>query len=234
MQPHTRSLPLFPLEAVVLFPGMPLQLHVFEERYKAMVAACEASDRLFGVVLIRSGREVGAPAETEEIGCTARIEEIERLPGGRMNLLAVGQHRFRLENEPTVSESGYLVGEAALTLIEPAPADVPGELIRDVVHLLDAYGDLLKRLVGRTVVAEDAALSDTDPVALSFALGAALHVSPRERQQLLELDDAVARLTAEQLLLQREVSRLKQEAKLAGLVRNSTGSDKSIGPFSVN
>lgn len=218
----------------MLFPGMPLQLHVFEDRYRAMIAECEASDRLFGVVLIRSGREVGATPETEEVGCTARIQEIERLPGGRMNLLAVGEHRFRLENEPIVSNNGYLVGEAALTVSEPVPGDLPGGLIGDVVQLLGVYADLLKRLVGRGVVAEDAGLSHADPVALSFVVGGALHVALHERQQLLELDDAVARLTAEQLLLQREVSRLKQEVKLAGLVRKATGSDNSIGPFSVN
>ena len=55
-----RVLPLFPLDQVVLFPGMSLPLHIFEDRYKVMIGACQVTDRLFGVLLIRSGSEVGA------------------------------------------------------------------------------------------------------------------------------------------------------------------------------
>src|ERR671932_1191815 len=100
-----RELPLFPLR-VVLFPGMRLPLHIFEERYKLMIGTCMVTDQTFGVALIRSGREVGGPAETYPTGTTARIIQMERLPEGRMNLVAVGVDRFRLlhrlEGEPYV------------------------------------------------------------------------------------------------------------------------------------
>ncbi|HQF70729.1 MAG TPA: LON peptidase substrate-binding domain-containing protein, partial [Promineifilum sp.] len=67
------ELPLFPLN-LVLFPGMPLPLHIFEERYKEMVADCLRENRPFGVVLIAEGRaEGGAPARPHVVGCTAEI-----------------------------------------------------------------------------------------------------------------------------------------------------------------
>src|SRR5215510_2241307 len=106
-----RVLPLFPLEQVVLFPGMPLPLRIFEERYKVMIGACQVTDQLFGVVLIRSGKEVGAPAEPERVGCTARMHRVERMPDGQMFILTMGEQRFRLINPARVMAEGYLVGD---------------------------------------------------------------------------------------------------------------------------
>ena len=77
------ELPLFPLN-VVLFPGMSLPLHIFEERYKAMIGACSEHDTPFGVLLIKEGQEVGDPAEPFQVGTTARITEVQQLEDGRM------------------------------------------------------------------------------------------------------------------------------------------------------
>src|SRR5207302_8756136 len=89
-----RVLPLFPLEQVVLFPGMSLPLHVFEERYKVMIGACQVTDQLFGVLLIKSGSEVGAPAQPELVGGAARMLRIDRLPDARMTILTIAEQRF--------------------------------------------------------------------------------------------------------------------------------------------
>ena len=80
------KLPLFPLRTV-LFPGMPLALHIFEDRYKEMMRRCIERSSPFGVVLIKHGDEVGPAAEPYAIGCTARVVQVEPLPEGRMNLL---------------------------------------------------------------------------------------------------------------------------------------------------
>ena len=89
------DLSLFPLETV-LFPGTPVQLHIFEPRYRAMIQLCLDENRPFGVALIRQGLEVGGPAEPYRVGCTARIVDVERLPDGKMNLTALGDERFRI------------------------------------------------------------------------------------------------------------------------------------------
>ena len=98
-------LALFPLNTV-LFPGMPLPLHIFEERYKIMIGRCIDEDRPFGVVLIQSGTEVGNPAVPHVVGTTALIAAVKRLEDGRMNLIAVGQERFR-----SLEEFNKLIGQ---------------------------------------------------------------------------------------------------------------------------
>ena len=80
------ELPLFPLNTV-LFPGMPIKLHIFEERYKLMISRCYTEGQPFGVALIKSGNEVGRKAEPFLVGCTAVITELEPLPDGRMNIV---------------------------------------------------------------------------------------------------------------------------------------------------
>ena len=96
LAPGTRVLPLFPLN-VVLFPDAAIPLHIFEERYKLMVQMCLDGDSQFGVVLIKSGSEVGDPAEPHGVGTVARIIDVERLDEGRMRLAIVGRERFRIE-----------------------------------------------------------------------------------------------------------------------------------------
>ncbi len=89
-------LPIFPLNTV-LFPGMPLNLHIFEERYKHMIRRCIDQREAFGVVLIQHGAEANGPLpRPHAVGCTARISKMERLPEGRMVISAIGDERFRI------------------------------------------------------------------------------------------------------------------------------------------
>jgi Lon protease-like protein len=89
-------MPLFPLRTV-LFPGAPLPLRIFEERYKTMVRELIQSGGEFGVLLIREGNEVGGGATPYEFGTLARIEEWQELQGGRFALDTRGTRRFRLK-----------------------------------------------------------------------------------------------------------------------------------------
>jgi len=103
------ELPLFPLHTV-LCPGVALPLHVFEPRYRALVARCLKEGTPFGVVLIRDGREVGAgPTSIATVGTVAEIREAGKFSDGRYELLIVGVRRFRVESV-TVGREPYLVG----------------------------------------------------------------------------------------------------------------------------
>jgi hypothetical protein len=93
----TQPLRLFLLNTV-LFPGMELPLHVFEERYKQLVSESLADDEPFGVLLIEDGREVGDPtARAVRVGCTARIENAAPIEGGRLMIATRGERRFRIQ-----------------------------------------------------------------------------------------------------------------------------------------
>ena len=208
-----RVLPLFPLEQVVLFPGMSLPLRIFEERYKVMIGACQVTDQLFGVVLIRSGREVGDPADPEHVGCTARMVRVDRIPDGRMHILTVGEQRFRLLGNARVMPEGYLVGDVQL-LTDEVTTTIDASLVAQISQEFTRYQQAVLGLTGRADPVRSAELPK-DPVRLSYRIAATLFVDPQERQRLLEIDDVPARLQQELVLLKREMP-------------------KTIGPFSLN
>src|SRR3979411_1776213 len=98
-------LPLFLLRSV-LFPHMPMSLHVFEARYQEMRRDCLDAGSSFGVVAIRDGKEVGGDAVPRAVGTVARIVRVDRLPDGRMNLLLTGGSRFRVGRQGQGQASG--------------------------------------------------------------------------------------------------------------------------------
>ena len=202
-------LPLFPL-STVLFPGMRLPLHVFEERYRLLAAHLEArpEPRRFGVVAIRKGREVGADGITalHEVGCVATVRQITPHADGRYDLVTVGTGRFRLLR---VDDSlPYFQGET-----EPL-ADEPGPDQRDVLPLavsrvqagFRAYLNALADRGGGVISVAD--LPD-EPVLLSYVVGAAMIIDLPERQSLLTAPTALDRLRLERSLLVRETAMLR-------------------------
>ena len=131
-------LPLFPLDTV-LFPGMQLKLHIFEERYKSMINRCIDAAQPFGVVLIRQGNEAGGPsADPYDVGCTADISQVQRLPQGRMNIVATGKRRFRIR--ALDRSQPYLMAEVDYFM----PAD-------DRPKIVQVYGKALRPLLLRYV-----------------------------------------------------------------------------------
>jgi uncharacterized protein len=209
----TQRLPLFPL-STVLYPGLQLPLHIFEERYRQLVRDLTSADEqpaAFGVIAIRSGREAGqAQPALYEVGCTATLRQVEALPDGRFDILTVGTRRFRLHD---VDASGtYLVGEVSY-LDEP-----PGEDTAALSRATSAgYLDYVDRLLSS---AGQAPRTDrelpTDPVLLSYLVAAAMVLDLRDKQQLLSAPDTAARLRAELALLRRERQLLTHLPSLPG------------------
>lgn len=183
------ELSLFPLQRVVLFPGMALPLHIFEERYKRMIQRCLEGDGTFGIVLIREGSEVGAPATPLLVGTRARIIDVERLPEGRMNLLTLGQERFRITRY--WEEDGYLRGEVMFFEDETTAASAQlSELVDRARQLLVPY--LTALLAGTNVGAFD--IPESEPVSLSFWAASLLIAPAPVKQGLLETTSTVERL----------------------------------------
>jgi Lon protease-like protein len=199
--PETSLLPLFPL-GTVLFPGIALPLHVFEERYRRMIDACLAGDRCFGVTLIRRGWEVGPAAEPCDVGTSARIARVDRLADGKLNLIVVGTNRFRIHQ--LVPGEMYLRAEAEM-LSEEA-TDVSVDLVRSVSRRYLEYIEIVRevsRQESRTTQLP------TDVVELSYTVAANLQVTRGEQQQLLEASTA-HRLLQENQVLAREITLLRR------------------------
>lgn len=177
----TFELPLFPLNTV-LFPGMPLNLHIFEPRYKAMIQHCLDTDRLFGVVLIEHGLEAGSDLATPHlVGCTAHIAQVERLEEGRLNLMAVGQERFRTATVDRTSQP-YLVGHVNDF---PLPTKAPDALAQEVGPLRPLVNTYLERLsdAGQATASIDRLVED--PLLFCYLAATLLQISPRQKQDLL-------------------------------------------------
>jgi uncharacterized protein len=199
-------LPLFPL-STVLFPGMRLPLHIFEERYRMLVAQLRAQPepRRFGVIAIRKGREVGAHGITalHEVGCVATVREITPHADGRFDLATVGTERFRLLR---VDDSlPYFQGEIEL-LTDEAPADA-GEAEAFAVNRVQAgFRAYLNALADRGGGVISVADLPDEPVLLSYVVGAAMIIDLPERQSLLAAPTSLDRLRLERSLLVRETA----------------------------
>jgi Lon protease-like protein len=216
------ELPLFPLNTV-LFPGTPIHLHIFEPRYVQMINLCVDQRQPFGVVLIREGMEALGPlAEPHHIGCTAQIAQIKQLEGGRMDLVALGQERFRLLDVDRETHP-YLLGRVQSYPIEnPDPS---GAEYRS--HLLHRQFDRFVQLLLKTgnnqpeldQLPEDGAM-------FGYLAAAVLQISPLQKQELL----AAERLDK---LLERLTQHYRRELALLEAVLSDHDSLQA-GGFSIN
>ena len=218
-------LPFFPLH-VVLFPHLPLPLHIFEERYRAMTRDLLADGSPYaGRFVIGSGGDEDVPQGS--VGTVAEVRRAEQFADGRWALVVVGTERVVLGR---VDRSGPY----ALIEVQPLPesvgdTDTAGRLLPEVQAALDAYLDTVKRFVksAASVGRESQEITDVaasldevlkpirlpdDPLAASYAVAGVLQIELNRKQQLLELPDGASRLEAELNLLRREARLLADGA----------------------
>jgi ATP-dependent Lon protease len=186
-----RELPLFPLPEVVLFPGRPLPLHIFEFRYRIMMNTILESDRRFGVVMWDPVRRQPAT-----VGCCAEILQYQRLPDDRMKMLTLGQQRFRVLEY--VREKPYLVGLVEWISDQPTTEDLR-PLAANVEELLGDVVRLSAKLMDQKIEIPDDIPSL--PTELSYWVASNLYGVPQEQQDLLEMISTRDRLTRESEIL---------------------------------
>ncbi len=213
-------LPLFPLKTV-LFPNTAAPLHVFEERYRLMIGRCLQQKLSFGVVLIRSGEEVGGPAEPYQVGTTARIARVKRLPDGRMNLVVFGERRFRIDGLDR--SQPYLAGEVEYLESEDAGAPEAEDEAQRVAALFGEQFRLTMAVTGQWVRRMDL---PGDPDALADFVAGHVQAPPPAKQELLETLSVPARLRRETELLGDHIRNLterweeQRRKKFAGALLN--------------
>lgn len=208
------ELPLFPLN-LVLFPGMPLELHIFEERYKLLIGRCIENRSPFGVVLLEQGsaeqhhQREGQPPKPFSIGCTAEITHVKPLDDGRMNITVIGKERFEIvsmhEDEP------YLVSMVNLL---PMPNGDTYALVRGAQILRQWVARYLKVLDDAGQFQLNVHELPHDPVRIGY-LGAVLlqGVPMAQKQTLLESDEMVQMIYALHKIYRYEVVLLEAMLK---------------------
>lgn len=220
------DLPIFPLH-LVLFPGRPLPLHLFEPRYRQMLRDCLDGDGRFGVVAIRSGREVGTEWRQEgdpdadedglrslihDVGTITEIKTVAERPDGRFDIITRGAGRFRILRP--LHDRPYL--HAEVEEIADHATDADQRASEDLLEVLVPY---LQEL---GVPQEFCERLPRDPAELSYLASSALQVEVPLQQELLEMPTHASRMQAARGIIRREAGIIKH----LGLV----GSFKPPGP----
>ena len=198
MAPET--LPLFPLQTV-LFPGMVLPLHIFEPRYRKLFFERSESDPIFGIVLTRSGREVGDRPEVHTVGTAATLVEAIRYDDGRVDLAVRGGRRFRVlgghwDEEYLTATVEWLVEERA-----GEGGDEADRLARQVQRAFGAYLEALGRTMGQRLEGPEIG---GGPVAVAYAVCAMMPFGTADSQRLLQAEPAAPLLGELLGMLKRE------------------------------
>ena len=198
-------LPIFPLN-VVAFPGMSVPLHIFEERYRALVrhllALPDPADRVFGIVTIREGYEVGnhEAHSMYRTGCLMQLTEAEPYEDGRFDVVAVGRGRVRV----VATDAGEPFLRAEVHHLDTSEAPSP-DTAREAARALALFGDYRAAVSG--LRGDDVMVGPLprDPEMLSYVLAATCSLTLPERQQLLESPSTAERLGLLRRLMRREL-----------------------------
>jgi uncharacterized protein len=217
-------LPLFPLN-LVLFPGLPIRLHIFEDRYKRMISHCLETQSPFGIILIDEGAEAHGPlASPHLVGTTAQITEVQHLPNGRMNIVARGIDRFRVLSLDYQSQP-YLVGQVEILSMQDE------SITTNTAHVLK-----LRKLIRSylTAIGSDESTERSfeqmpiDALLMAY-LGASIVQSSNDaKQELLEINDIRTLISELADLYRSEITLLSILASAPPV------DDRSDLPFSVN
>lgn len=219
-----KELPLFPLP-VVLFPGVPLPLHIFEPKYRQMLTDVRASNSLFGLSYFDPSTSSNEVPPAGHVGCVAEVTETQSFPDGRSNILTVGIIRYRID-EYVERGDPYLV--ARVSFFEDDEED-SSSLIDSARDVADTFTRIAQAV--RTINDERAGLpdiSDTEPQRLSFLVAAAMEIEVDVKQELLELRSTSERLQRLRDMLNRAVSSYEERARIHELAKGNGHSGRKV------
>jgi Lon protease-like protein len=219
-----RELPLFPL-SVVLFPGVPLPLHIFESRYRQMLDDIRAGNSLFGLSYFDASVSEAEFPPLGSVGCVAKVTDTEAFADGRSNILTVGMIRYRIE-EYVERGNPYLVARVSYFEDDDEDNEALQERSREVAETFTR----IARAV-RTINDERANLpniADTEAQRLSFLVAAAMEVDTDVKQELLELRSTSERLRRLGDILARAVAGYEERARVHELAKGNGHSGKKI------
>jgi ATP-dependent Lon protease len=218
------ELPVFPLP-IVLFPGVPLPLHIFEPRYRQMLGDVQANNTLFGLSYFDASISDKEIPPAGNVGCVAEVTETQALPDGRSNILTVGVIRYRIE-EYVERGDPYLVARVSFFEDEDEDQELLRESSREVAETFTRIARAVRVINDERTNLPD--ISDTEPQRLSFLVAAAMEVDTDVKQEMLELRSTSERLRRLRDMLTRAVSSYEERARVHELARGNGHSGRKI------
>ncbi len=218
------DLPLFPLP-VVLFPGVPLPLHIFEPRYRQMLIDIRLSNNMFGLAYFDPTTSESEMPPAGHVGCVAEITETQTFPDGRSTIMTLGVIRYRIESY--VEEgSPYLVAQVSYFEDDDEDESLLASASKEVAETFTRIAQAV-----RTINDERAALPDisnTEPQRLSFLVAAAMEIDAELKQELLELRSTSERLERLRGMLSIAVKGYEERARIHELAKSNGHGGKRI------
>jgi ATP-dependent Lon protease len=218
------QLPLFPLP-VVLFPGVPLPLLIFEPRYRQLLADISVGNRLFGLSYFDPETSSIDLPPIGHVGCVAEVSEVQPLPDGRSNIMTVGVIRYHLDSYVDRGDP-YLVGN--VTCFEDEPGDEQ-ELRRSAENAAETFLRIARAV--RTISGGQTVLPDMpvdSPELLSFLIAGAMDVEDEMKLELLEMRSTAMRLERLMELLSRAVGDYEERARIHVVAKSNGHGGKKI------
>jgi Lon protease-like protein len=219
-----RELPLFPL-SVVLFPGTPLPLHIFEPRYRQLLSDVQAANGMFGLSYFGEAEAGADRPPVGHLGCVAEVRDVQELPDGRSNILTIGLVRYRVD-EYVATDKPYLVARVSFFADEP---EDDAELSSVAAEVLDLFMRIALSI--RTINDDRSDLPDlpaTDPEHLSFLVSAAIELDDEIKLELLEMRATTERLRRLRTFLLRAVDDYEYRASIHGVAKSNGHGPKKV------
>ena len=219
-----RELPLFPLP-VVLFPGVPMPLHIFEPRYRQLLEDVRLRDNLFGLSFFDASAQDSTVPAVGHIGCVAEVTEVQPLPDGRSNILTVGLIRYRVLSYVEHSEP-YLIAEVSFFEDEEEDDVALAGSAQEVSALFQRIAQAVRIINDERAALPE--LPDVEPERLSFLVAAAMEIDNDVKQEMLEMRSTLERLKRLYDLLSRAITSYEERARMHQIARSNGHAGKKI------
>jgi Lon protease-like protein len=218
------ELPVFPLP-VVLFPGVPLPLHIFEPRYRQMLVDIGDGDKLFGVSYFDPTTATNEVPPAGHIGCVAEVTETHVFPDGRSNILTLGIVRYRIESYVERGDP-YLVAKLSYFEDEEEDESALVGLTKEVAEAFTRIAQAVRTINDERTNLPD--ISNTEPQRLSFLVAAAMEIEAEVKQELLEMRSTFERLERLRAMLSVAVKGYEERARIHELAKGNGHGGKKI------
>jgi Lon protease-like protein len=218
------ELPVFPLP-VVLFPSVPLPLHIFEPRYRQMLLDIRVTNNLFGVSYFDPSTETNAMPPLGHVGCVAEVTETQSFADGRSNILALGVVRYRIESYVERGDA-YLVAEISYFEDNHEDEDVLAGPTKEVAESFTRIAQAVRTINDERTSLPD--ISDTEPQRLSFLVAAAMEIEAEVKQELLEMRSTFERLERLRSMLSQAVKGYEERARIHELAKGNGHGGRKI------